>query len=207
MSSKERFLTVFDEINRLIPTSYITAIENSEDMPDAESRKKKIADDIIEDLLSILINAYTEGVADISETFGADIDADMDDMYDAIYFVWGDGKTFEDRIREHVENGNAEAVIRVAETEAHRDYSAGQADSIQNGRASGAIASDLTIMKRWNTMRDPKVRETHEYLESMVVPADDDFYTFDGDHAPYPGAFEKTENNANCRCLLTYEAV
>ena len=58
--------------------------------------------------------------------------------------------------------------------------------------------------KTWATMLDDRVRETHEYLEGQTVGMDDDFYTYDGDHAPAPGLFELAENNVNCRCELLF---
>lgn len=53
-------------------------------------------------------------------------------------------------------------------------------------------------------MEDDKVRDTHDYLEGMSVGIDEEFYTYDGDHALYPGGFENAQNNVNCRCFLTY---
>jgi hypothetical protein len=52
-------------------------------------------------------------------------------------------------------------------------------------------------------MMDEKVRDTHKYLEGMTVALDEEFYTYDGDHAPAPHGFTKVENNANCRCVVT----
>ena len=58
--------------------------------------------------------------------------------------------------------------------------------------------------KTWVTMMDDRVRETHDYLEGMTVGIGEDFYTYDGDHAPAPGGFELAENNVNCRCELVF---
>ena len=53
-------------------------------------------------------------------------------------------------------------------------------------------------------MADEKVRDTHQYLELMTVDIDEDFYTYDGDHASAPGMFELAQNNVNCRCELLF---
>jgi hypothetical protein len=53
---------------------------------------------------------------------------------------------------------------------------------------------------------DDRVRDTHDPLEGVTVDWDEEFYTWDNDHAPYPGAFEKPENSVNCRCWLTYSS-
>lgn len=51
---------------------------------------------------------------------------------------------------------------------------------------------------------DEKVRDTHQYLEGMTVGIDEDFWTYDNDHASAPGMFEFAENNVNCRCELLF---
>ena len=104
------------------------------------------------------------------------------------------GKTFADRVLEHAEKGDAQAILRVAETDGNRVYN--------SGGLLGARGEATT--KTWETMQDDRVRETHDYLQSMTVPIDEDFYTYDGDHAPCPGGFEDVNNNANCRCWLSF---
>lgn len=58
--------------------------------------------------------------------------------------------------------------------------------------------------KTWITMRDDRVRDTHEYLENQTVPIEEKFYTFDGDSAYAPGGFSTAGNNSNCRCVLKF---
>ncbi len=86
-------------------------------------------------------------------------------------------------------------LIRKAETETHRDANTA---ALETAKKAGAKN------KTWVTMLDDKVRETHAYLEGMTVPIGDDFYTYDGDHAPAPGLFDLAENNVNCRCELVF---
>ena len=78
---------------------------------------------------------------------------------------------------------------------ATRIYNQGAIDAVRANGASG-------VNKRWQTMMDDRVRDTHSYLQSMEVPFDEDFWTYDGDHAPAPGMFERPENNINCRCIV-----
>lgn len=85
--------------------------------------------------------------------------------------------------------------MRVAETDSTRIYNTGVVDG---GKASGVKG----VKKQWVTMDDDRVRSTHEYLQGMVVPLEDDFYTYDGDHAPAPGLFSDPSNVVNCRCTL-----
>lgn len=103
-----------------------------------------------------------------------------------------DGKTFRDRI---TEDSTVEEVIRIIDTEAHRDYNTGVYDAAEE--------SGKPVRKRWYTMMDDRVRDTHQYLEGMEVGLNDLFYTDDGDAALFPGGFELPQNNVNCRCIVT----
>ena len=107
-----------------------------------------------------------------------------------------DHKTFRDRAEEYLASGSVDDMLRLIDTEAHRDYNTGVHDA---GTTSGVSG----IKKTYNTMLDNRVRETHDYLEGMTVGLEDRFYTFDGDSALAPGGFEKPENNVNCRCWIT----
>ena len=104
------------------------------------------------------------------------------------------GETFRDRIKTQVDDLSEEGILRIIETESHRDYNTGVYDA--------AKQSGKKVMKQWQTMQDGRVRDTHSYLQSAMVNLDDKFYTFDGDSALYPGGFELPENNVNCRCWI-----
>lgn len=103
-----------------------------------------------------------------------------------------ENKTFRDRI---TEDSTADEVLRIIETESHRDYNTGVYDAAKTSGIPG-------LRKQWFTAMDEKVRDTHRYLEGAVVGLDDAFYTFDGDSAMYPGGFSLPENNINCRCAV-----
>ena len=49
-------------------------------------------------------------------------------------------------------------------------------------------------------MMDDRVRDSHDYLLGQTVGIDEDFYTWDGAHAPAPGMFGVPEEDINCRC-------
>lgn len=104
-----------------------------------------------------------------------------------------DGKTFRDRI---TEDSTVEEIIRIIDTEAHRDYNTGVYDAADSSGKQG-------VRKKWFTMLDDRVRDSHQYLEGMEVGLHDAFYTDDGDSALYPGGFSLPENNVNCRCVVT----
>jgi len=106
------------------------------------------------------------------------------------------GKSWRERVEDYFSNGGTGADIsRIADTETHR---------IANTAAYRTAKKAGATTKTWVTMADERVRDTHSYLELETVGIDEDFYTFDGDHAPAPGLFELPENNINCRCELLF---
>ena len=138
----------------------------------------------------VLCHVYAygwQGVEDILGRIRVDWNGDTDTVNLEIA-----GKTFRDRV---LDASTAEEVLRIIDTEATRDYNAGAYNA---AKASGREG----LRKRWYTMRDDRVRDTHDYLEGMEVGIDDAFYTYDGDSAMYPGGFSLPENNCNCRCSV-----
>lgn len=106
-----------------------------------------------------------------------------------------DGKTFRDRI---TADSTPDDILRIIDTEAHWDYNTGVFDA--------AVASGIPgIRKRWNTMLDDRVRDPHAYLEGVVVGLNDEFYTYGGESAMYPGGFGVPELDINCRCYVTLQ--
>lgn len=161
-----------------------------------EVDKDKLGD-VIEDLL---IDAYLDGALAAEDylDFAPNADVDTTRMFETINKDIA-GKTFRQRVDEYIEqDGSLDEIVRVAETEFHRVYNEG---IIERGK-DVQTESGRKINKRWVTVNDDKVRETHSYIEGVEVPFDSEFYTFDGDHALAPGGFEKADNNVNCRCVI-----
>lgn len=105
------------------------------------------------------------------------------------------GETFRERVAEQVKELSEDGLLRIIETEAHRDYNTGVYDA--------ATSSGKSIMKQWHTMMDGRVRDTHDYLEGSTVGIDDRFYTYTGESALFPGGFGSPEEDCNCRCFIT----
>ena len=189
-------LMPFDELNtfRQMVTEYKTE-------PMALSDRERLRDDIEDYIEFLLIEAYTYGNVQAMHDLGL-LDNDPSDLInpDVMAQTINDpvaDKTYKDRIREYLddENSTVEDFQRVAETDATRVYNAGVVDG---GKASGVQG----VMKQWQTMLDDRVRDSHEYLQSRTVPLNEDFYTYDGDHARAPGLFSDPSNNCNCRCSI-----
>lgn len=159
-------------------------------------------EEIVENILNILRVAYIRGAQKACE----DLDWEWED-----YLLFGDedweqevilkeikGKNVIDRIREHVQANDPDKLAVVIDTEYHRDFNTGELNMgfyVDKNRVT-------RVKKRWITMGDDKVRDTHSYLEGMEVNIDEKFYTFDGDSALSPGDFTLAENNINCRCII-----
>ena len=164
---------------------------------------------VIKTVRTLLKGAYEQAVLEMEDEFDF-LFLYEPDMEKALNLEI-EGKSWETRIRDHIKasdlaNGGANPpvgeVTRVVDTEYHRMYNTGAYDSAKALEYKGK-----TVMKRWVTMEDNKVRDTHRYISGESVPLDEEFYTFDGDSALYPGGFTKAQNNCNCRCTLNYEVL
>lgn len=180
--------------------------------------RRKLLDDRIDEILDMLLMQYIYGNEDANEMLGILVNwserttmdtatitlgtepyrIDTDRMERVVDAVVAD-KTWKDRVREWYgsENGTADDIVRIIETESHRVYN----DSILDvGEQAEEDIGGVT--KTWFTVLDDRVRETHSYLEGMTVPVNRRFYTFDGDSAMYPGGFTMPQNNIQCRCSI-----
>lgn len=174
-------------------------------------QRKAVKEDRMDEILELLILSYlygNEAANDMlyrteietrmrSETETVRIvPIDTDSMNGSVYRDIA-GENWEQRVSDYYdsEDGTADDVIRVLDTDSHRVYN----DAIEDvgERSSGRI------YKTWETMLDDRVRDTHEWLQSVRVPLNERFYTFDGDSARYPGDFTLPQNNINCRCRIS----
>lgn len=179
----------FDELNRF--ADGIRQRYGKDPLP--QSREEK--DDIIDELLDLFLLAYAQG----NEVTNANLSSDWTPPVDDVVAVVGKriaGKTWNDRVDEYFRNGGTvDDIVRIAETETHRIANTAALDTAKKAGAT---------RKTWATMLDDRVRETHDYLEGVTVGIDDEFITFDGDHASAPGLFTLAQNNVSCRCELIF---
>jgi len=106
------------------------------------------------------------------------------------------GETFRDRVYKHAELGDTEAIIKVISTDGHRVWgNANYEEAKRQGKTT----------KIWHTMLDDRVRDPHQYLEGISVGIDEEFYTYNGDHALFPSQFGVAEEDCNCRCWVEYK--
>lgn len=173
-----RYKVVFDELNRL-ETGIL----------------EKSASEALDDFLDFLILAYNEGFAAVQYALDVELFGSSEQLAKALNQEY-DGVSIYDKFVAYFRDGDAESLNRLMESEVHRIYNVGSFD--------GAETSGKALVKRWVTVGDDKVRDTHAYLEGVEVPLEDVFVTFDGDSALVPGGFSEAQNNVNCRCILQY---
>ena len=179
-----------DELNRL--DSEIRERFGKETL---QKRDKREEEDIIDELLDLFLLAYAMGSSVTNDNLSSDYAPSVDDVMKVVDAKVA-GKTWRERVEDYFKSGGTgEDIARIADTEMHRISNTAALDTAKYAGAKS---------KTWVTMLDERVRSTHDYLEGMTVDIDDDFYTYDGDHASAPGLFELAENNVNCRCELLF---
>lgn len=144
-----------------------------------------------------LEDAYIEGFASAEYMIGQEEEIEEELLVLALDKSY-DGESIYTKFDNYYEQGDAERLKTLMDSEFHRAYGQGGIDM--------AKASGRAVYKTWSTMMDDRVRETHDYLEGITIPLNEKFVTLDLDEADAPGGFSLPENNANCRCWLTYSA-
>lgn len=182
----------------ILPIDEINALEDKlkpHFNDEGKIKSRQDCEDILDELLDLFLLSYAKGATATNTELGTAEMPSVDAVDAAVYAVVA-GETWRDRVLGYYESGGTLYDIqRIAETDATRIYNQGAVDAVVVNGTTG-------VSKRWRTMNDDRVRDTHDYLEGMVVPFDSRFYTYDGDSAEFPGGFALPENNVNCRCVV-----
>ena len=185
-------MTEFDELN-VLERQQDEMVENIGSVIQ-EPNRKLIEKDIEDDLEDLLVMAYALGSDYAKRVLGVeDMETNVSKMREAVNKKI-DGKTWKDRIREHIDKGDMGLVETVIRTESDRVYNDAVLETAED--------SGVEATKQWKTREDDRVRHTHSYIENVTVPLNAKFYTIDGDSALYPGNFSNAANNCNCRCHI-----
>ena len=159
-----------------------------------KSHDRELADRFCDYMEFVLCMIYAYGWESAEEIVG--IVPMKDNLDDKCVNLDIKGETYRDRILEQLEQDSADGILRIIDTEAHRDFNTGIYDAARESGIKG-------LKKKWNTMMDDRVRDPHSYLEGVNVGLDDLFYTYTGDSALFPGGFGVPELDINCRCFIT----
>ena len=181
----------FDELNKFVNEQLPTHFDES-----GHIRSKQDEEDIIDELLDLFLLAYANGEISTNESLGSDIKLTSEDAMSSINREIA-GKTWEQRVRGYFDNdGTIGDIIRIAETESHRDSNE---SAYLTAKAAGATK------KIWHCSMLPTSRDTHIYLNNVSAPIDGEFYSFRGGSTLFPGQWGIAEEDVNCLCWLTYE--
>ncbi|MCD8201757.1 MAG: phage head morphogenesis protein [Clostridia bacterium] len=172
----KKYLTMFDEINRLMPRIL-------------KNRKAR------EDFHDFLLDAYVEGLNAAAYIIGTEAELDTERAERVIdwYYPNADESVL-DKFTAYIKGGDVGALWRLWESEAHRAYVQGEIDGAYDAGARKKV---------WCTMLDDRVRDSHAELEGVTLDLYESFQIGD-DYADGPGLFSLAENNANCRCVLNF---
>ena len=145
-------------------------------------------------ILDFLILAYADGMHDVEQQLDSTATFDVNRMEEVIYQPI-DGMTFDERVDQWIYLEDYEAITRLAENERERVYNTSAYDTATNLKAR---------FKTWHCQMLPTSRDTHIYLNGMVKPMNEPFYTYNGNSAMHPGGFGVATEDINCRCYCTY---
>lgn len=143
-------------------------------------------------MLDWLALAYADGKTDVEDQLRGETDIPVGRIQEVIYAKVG-GKTAFERLEDDLDS--IEDLFLLFENERQRVYNTAGHDTAENLGAK---------YKTWHTMLDNRVRDSHEYLEGMVKPMNEPFYTYNGNSAMYPRSFGEPSEDINCRCYVTY---
>ena len=178
----------FDELNTLKAT-LPAYFENG------RIKSKEALDSLLDMLEDLFLLAYANGVEITNASLSYNIEPTLGEMLRVVDKKVA-GKTWRERVEEYYENGGTEAdIIRIAETETHRDSNEA---AYETAKAAGAKT------KTWNCMMLPTSRDTHIYLNGVSAPIDGEFYSFKGGSTQFPGQWGIAEEDVNCLCWLTF---
>ena len=182
-------LMPFDELNTFKTVQLPSHFENG------KIRSEEDLEDIIDELLDLFLLSYAQGVTLTNSDLASEIAPELDDVMRVVDREVA-GKTWRERVRDYYENGGTEAdIVRIAETEAHRDSNEA---AYETARKAGATT------KTWRTVGDDRVRDTHFWLDGVTAPIDGEFYNYKGESTQFPGQWGIAEEDVNCRCWVTY---
>jgi len=199
-------------MDRLMPFDELSVVSEriKADFQLTPEQRKAVKEDRMDEILELLILSYLYGNEAANDMlYRTEIETRMQSETETIRIVPIDtdsmngsvyrdiaGENWEQRVSNYYdsEDGTADDVIRVLDTDSHRVYN----DAIEDvgERSSGRI------YKTWRTMEDLRVRDPHAYLEGMTIPIDRRFYSYNGQSARYPGDFGTPEMDCNCRCRI-----
>ena len=178
----------FDELNNF-------KLNLSSHFANGLPKSKQDEEDIIDELFELFLLSYANGVESTNQDLDFNFTPTLDDALKTIDREVA-GKTWRERVEDYFSTTVTEAdIIRIAETESHRDSNEA---AYETAKAAGATE------KVWHCMMLPTSRDSHIYLDGVSAPLDGEFYSFKGGSTLFPGQWGIAEEDCGCLCWLTY---
>lgn len=182
----------FDELNSL--ADKLRKRFGSLPLPTEDN--KEIKEDVLDMLLDFFLLSYAAGNIVTNDNLGADWQPTFNDADKTVNKVVA-GKTWTERVEDYFSSGGTvDDLIRIAETEMHRD--ANEA-ALETAIRAGAKT------KTWHCTMLPTSRDSHIYLDGVTAPIDGEFYSINGGSTQFPGEWGIAEEDVNCLCWLTFD--
>lgn len=105
-------------------------------------------------------------------------------------------------------DGDYKKAVRIVRTEAGRVREAGHLESgkeINDALKDGT--TNMRMVKKWVTMKDGRVRDTHSSMNGVTVAMDEEFELPSGVKTMAPKQSGVAAEDINCRCFVKYELV
>lgn len=124
------------------------------------------------------------------------------DVHGIIHKGINDGDTFTSMARNLKKRFGKDIgnTVRIARTEGARVLE----DSKYQAFEDIAENESVQVFKVWHTMGDEAVRDTHQAMEGIKVPYDDEFTLPSGATCLYPKSTGIAAEDINCRCYVEY---
>lgn len=163
---------------------------------DGKIKSEQDKEDMVDEMFELFLLATANGVEQINEAMNGDYHPGMTTVTDIVDRRVA-GKTWRERVDDYYANGGTKAdIMRIAETETHRDSNEA---SFIAAKANGATK------KTWHCLLLPTSRDSHIYLDGVSAPIDGEFYSINGGSTQFPGEWGIAEEDCNCYCYLTYQ--
>lgn len=188
-----------DSWNQVAKAMYLAIIEDfGQDTWDLLKRQKpkeikemKAFDPWSENILAWVRNRAADLITNVTETT-------KDLIRNVIAIGMDEGQSVSEvakAIRERYESFSQRRSEVIARTET---VSASNYGSMASAQQTG-----LNPMKVWVSSRDKRVRDTHEGVDGVMIPINEEF-SVGGDRMLHPGGGSLAKENVNCRCTLSY---
>lgn len=159
-------------------------------------RSAQDEEDIIDEMLDLFLLAYANGVNSVNQDFNTDIMPEIDTVMETVDRRIAD-KTWRERVHDYfVSGGTIGDIVRIAETETHRN---------SNEAAYVTAVKAGAKEKVWHCMMLPTSRDSHIFLDGVTAPIDGEFYSFRGGSTLFPGQWGIAEEDCNCLCWCTFQ--